>query len=111
MTPQVVDAGDAAVKQVVLRGDSIDIRRLPIVHHFEADLSPVITMAAVMKDRYRHLRRLVRQGLPEGAGHGPRVDHTQHLERILAKYEKRGEPAPYVHILGHIRDSTSARWP
>jgi UbiD family decarboxylase len=27
--------------------------------------------------------------------------HTPHLERILAKYEKRGEPAPYVQIVGH----------
>jgi 2,5-furandicarboxylate decarboxylase 1 len=102
VTPQVVDAGDAPVKQVVLCGDSIDIRRLPIVHHFEADLSPVITMAAVMKDPDTGIYDVsFVKAFPKGPATAGVSIHTPHLERILAKYEKRGEPAPYVHILGH----------
>src|SRR5205085_947473 len=48
--PQIVDRAAAPVKQVVQRGDEIDIRSLPIVKHYEGDLSEVVTMAAVMKD-------------------------------------------------------------
>src|SRR5579875_979525 len=100
--PQVIDAGEAPVKQVVQRGDEIDIRRLPIIKHFEADLSPVITMAAVMKDPDTGIYDVsFVKGFPKDARKAGVSIHTPHLERILAKYEQRGEPAPYVHILGH----------
>src|SRR5215210_908056 len=100
--PRIVDARDAPVKQVVLRGDDVDIRRLPIVKHFEADLSEVITMAAVMKDADTGIYDVsFVKGFPKGARQAGVSIHTPHLERILAKYERRGEPAPYVHILGH----------
>jgi 2,5-furandicarboxylate decarboxylase 1 len=41
------------------------------------------------------------KGFPKGERTLGVSIHTPHLERILAKYEKRGEPAPYVKILGH----------
>jgi 2,5-furandicarboxylate decarboxylase 1 len=100
--PLVIDAGEAPVKQVVQRGDEIDIRRLPIVKHFEGDLSEVITMAAVMKDPDTGVYDVsFVKGFPKDPRKAGVSIHTPHLERILAKYEKRGEPAPYVHILGH----------
>ena len=34
----------------VWRGRDADIRRLPVVRHFEMDLGPVLTMAVVMRD-------------------------------------------------------------
>jgi 2,5-furandicarboxylate decarboxylase 1 len=100
--PQVIDPADAPVKQVVQRGDEIDIRRLPIVKHFEGDVSEVITMAAVMKDPDTGIYDVsFVKGFPKDARKAGVSIHTPHLERILAKYEQRGEPAPYVHILGH----------
>src|SRR5256885_24652 len=41
--------------------------------------------------------RLFRKGRRSG---GVSI-HSPHLERILAKYEKRGQPAPYAEIIGH----------
>jgi UbiD family decarboxylase len=102
IAPQVVAAAAAPVKQVVQRGEDIDIRRLPIVRHFEGDLSEVITMAAVMKDPDTGIYDVsFVKGFPKDPRKAGVSIHTPHLERILAKYEKRGEPAPYVHILGH----------
>jgi len=100
--PQVIEAGEAPVKQVVQRGAEVDIRRLPIVKHFEGDLSEVITMAAVMKDPDTGIYDVsFVKGFPKDPRKAGVSIHTPHLERILAKYEKRGQPAPYVHILGH----------
>jgi len=100
--PVVIDRAEAPVKQVVLRGEEVDIRRLPIVRHFEGDLSAVITMAAVMKDPDTGVYDVsFVKGFPKGARKAGVSIHSPHLERILAKYEQRGEPAPYVHILGH----------
>jgi UbiD family decarboxylase len=100
--PQVIEAADAPVKQVVSRGEDIDIRRLPIVKHFEGDLSEVVTMAAVMKDPDTGIYDVSFVKLfPKGPRRGGVSIHSPHLERILAKWEKRGEPAPYVEIIGH----------
>src|SRR5690242_18616831 len=50
VAPVTVSRGDAPVQQVVLTGGDIDVRRLPIVRHYEMDVSPVLTMACAMKD-------------------------------------------------------------
>jgi 2,5-furandicarboxylate decarboxylase 1 len=100
--PLVVDRGAAPVKQVVLRGDDIDLRRLPVVKHAEMDLMPTLTMACCMRD-------------PDIGSYdvsfiklfpkGPRVAgasiHSPHLERAKETYERRGERAPFICILGH----------
>jgi 2,5-furandicarboxylate decarboxylase 1 len=100
--PQIIEPGDAPVKQVVNRGDTIDIRRFPIVKHFEGDLSEVVTMAGVMKDPDTGIYDVsFVKVFPKDAQMAGVSIHTPHLERILAKYEKRGEPAPYVEIIGH----------
>ncbi len=100
--PQIIDAAAAPVKQVVQRGADIDIRRLPLVRHFEGDLSEVVTMAAVMKDPDTGIYDVSFVKLfPKGPQSGGVSIHSPHLERILAKWEKRGERAPYAEIIGH----------
>ena len=99
---EVVSKSVAPVKDVVEIGEQVDVRKLPIVRHFHMDLSPVLTMACVMRDPdegfydvsfiknfYREPRKL-----------GTSI-HSWHFERLLDKYEKRGEPAPIVTVLGH----------
>jgi 2,5-furandicarboxylate decarboxylase 1 len=101
--PIVVSRDEAPVKEQLLVGDQADIRILPIVRHYEMDLGPVLTMAQVMpgldgsfedvsfvKAFYKNDPRRMVVSI-----------HTPHLERILAEYERRGEPAPIVNILGH----------
>ena len=90
------------VKQVVTRGADIDMRRLPIVRHYEGDLSEVVTMAAVMKDPDTGIYDVSFVKIfPKGPQSGGVSIHSPHLERILAKWEKRGERAPYAEIIGH----------
>ncbi len=102
IAPAVIGADEAPVKQVVQRGDAIDIRRLPIVKHFEGDLSEVVTMAAVMKDPDTGIYDVSFIKLfPKGPRLGGVSIHSPHLERIQAKWEKRGQPAPYCEIIGH----------
>src|SRR5205809_5786 len=83
---EVIAPDEAPVKQVVLRGDEIDIRRLPIVKHYEGDLSEVVTMAAVMKDPDTGIYDVSFIKLfPKGPRSGGVSIHSPHLERILAK--------------------------
>ena len=91
IAPEIVARRRCAVKEVVQRGDAIDIRRLPIVKHFEGDISEVVTMAAVMKDPDTGIYDVSFIKLfPKGPRKGGVSIHSPHLERILAKYEKRG---------------------
>jgi 2,5-furandicarboxylate decarboxylase 1 len=102
--PVTVDAAEAPVKEVVLTGDAIDTRDLPIVIHSEGDYGPCLTMTLLVKDPesgsynaafikafydFEDQRRL-------------RITiHSPDTERALAWYEARNEPMPIVAVLGH----------
>ncbi len=93
---------NAPVKEVVDVGDRVDVRKLPIVRHFEMDLEPVMTMVCAMKDPDTGAYDIsfVKTPYKEARKLGVAI-HSPHLERMLAKYEKRGQPAPIINILGH----------
>ncbi len=95
--------GPVPVQEQVWSGEEADVRRLPLVRHYEKDLGPVLTMAIALKDPddgfyeisfaktfYKDDPRRMAASL-----------HTPHLERVLAKYRKLGRPAPAINILGH----------
>jgi 2,5-furandicarboxylate decarboxylase 1 len=101
--PVVVGRSEAPIKDHVLVGDEADVRILPIVRHFEMDLGPVLTMAMVMPGRdgeYEDVSFI--KGFYKNDPRRMVISiHTPHLERVLAEYERRDEPAPIVMILGH----------
>lgn len=102
--PEMVPAGQAPVHQVVVTGDDVDLRELPIPIHSEGDYGPCLTMTLAVKDPesgaynvsfikafydFEDRRRL-------------RVTiHSPDSERALAYYEDRGLPMPIVAVLGH----------
>jgi UbiD family decarboxylase len=102
--PEVIAPAEAPVKEVVLRGEDIDTRRLPIVSHSEGDYGPCLTMTLAIKD-------------PESGAYNAsfikafydfedhqrlRITiHSTDSERALAYYEARDMPMPIVAILGH----------
>lgn len=94
---------DIPVQETVWRGREADLARLPLVRHYAKDLAPVITMAMVLKDPdedfydVSFVKTFYRDN-PDWAGISI---HSPHLERILAKWEERGQNAPCVLILGH----------
>jgi len=103
IAPETIDSSEAPVKQVVLRGEQVDMGGLPVVKHYEMDLSPVYTMALAMKDpdtgayNVSFIKGFYKND-PRKLGISI---HSPHLERVLRKYEERGEAAPAAFILGH----------
>ena len=101
--PLVVTRDEAPVKERVLVAEQADVRILPIVRHFEMDLGPVLTMAQVMPGREGEYHDVT--FLKSFYRDDPRrmvvTIHTPHLTRIMAEWERRGERAPIVNILGH----------
>jgi UbiD family decarboxylase len=97
-----IPAEEAPVREIVWRGDDVDLNRLPIVNHFEMDLSAVITMAAAMKDPESGFYDVsFIKGFPKGPRKLGISIHSPHFDRILEHYERRDEPIPFIHIIGH----------
>ena len=99
---RAVPRGEAPVKEIVRQGDDLDVNKLPIVRHFEMDLSAVITMGAVMKDPETGTYDVsFIKGFPKGPRKLGISIHSPHFDRILDYYESRGQAAPFAHIIGH----------
>ncbi|WP_180994416.1 UbiD family decarboxylase [Bacillus sp. Marseille-P3661] len=100
--PIIISANEAPVKEEIQKGVDIDIEKLPIVRHYEMDLSPVLTMMLVMKDPDEGFYDVsFTKVFPKGPDTAGVSIHSPHLERILTKYEERGLAAPIVSIIGH----------
>jgi UbiD family decarboxylase len=98
----VIPRAEGPVAAHVITGGDVDIGRLPIVRHHEMDLGPVLTMTVILKDPDDGFYDI---SFIKTFYRGPRevvvTIHSPHLERILAKYEQRGQRAPFVNVLGH----------
>lgn len=101
--PEVVSKGEAPVKQVIEKGDQIDLRRLPVVKHFEMDLQPTLTMACAMRDpsEMGSYDASFIKLFPKGPHLAGASIHSPHLERALQAYEDHNQRAPFICILGH----------
>ncbi|WP_102348871.1 UbiD family decarboxylase [Bacillus sp. Marseille-P3661] len=100
--PVIVSENEAPVKFDIKTGTDIDIKELPIVRHYEMDLSPVLTMMLVMKDPDEGFYDVsFTKVFPKGPNKAGVSIHSPHLGRILQKYEDRGLAAPVVSIIGH----------
>jgi len=91
------------VQEVVQTGANIDVAQLPIVKHYEMDLGPVLTMTCCMRDPDTGVYDIsfiknFYKGKPDYMGVSI---HSPHLERMVARYNELGEPAPIITILGH----------
>ena len=51
IAPIIVDKKDAPVKQVVKRGDDVDLYQLPFMRHYEMDGGPYSTLSTITRDR------------------------------------------------------------
>ncbi len=100
--PVLLSSNEAPVKYEIKKGKDIDLKELPIVRHYEMDLSPVLTMMLVMKDPDEGFYDVsFTKVFPKGPDKAGVSIHSPHLERILTRYEERGEAAPVVSIIGH----------
>jgi 2,5-furandicarboxylate decarboxylase 1 len=100
--PVVVGHDEAPVQAHVYRGADADMWMLPAVRHFEMDLGAVLTMAQVMHapgELFYNVTFV--KTFPESSQRGGLTIHTADLTRMLRAWERRGERAPIVNILGH----------
>jgi len=102
--PVVVDKNKAKVKEIVHKGDEVDLLELPIVTHFEMDLGPYITAGSgwtrdpdtgrvnctIMRIYVAGPNRLVVNFNPIG-----------HTRQNFRKYKKLGVPMPLAIVIGH----------
>jgi 2,5-furandicarboxylate decarboxylase 1 len=100
--PQVISSDEAPVQANVLRGEDVDMWRLPVVRHFEMDLSPVLTMALVMHlPGEQNYNVTFIKVFPENGQQGGVTIHGKDMARIVRAWKGRGEPIPVICVLGH----------
>ncbi len=102
VAPVRIERKDAPAKEVVKRGDEVDLRKLPIVRHHEMDGGPYIDMTVVMRDPDKGFynasfhRNQYKDPKKVGIHLSPRHNWT-----ILRKNEERGLPTPCAIIISH----------
>jgi UbiD family decarboxylase len=102
IAPQVIAPSSAPVREVVWQGSDADVRRLPIVRHFEMDLGPTLTMTHVMRSLQGVYDISFAKTFYKWDPQRMVVSiQTRDLNRMVKEYEERGEPAPIINVIGH----------
>src|SRR2546428_5583300 len=99
-----ISAKDAPVKEVILRGNDVDLDLLPILTHNEGDAGSYINAAALIcRERgtdavnvgiYRHQKQGKKQL-------GLMINPANHGNYIRAEYEEHNEPMEEPWAIGH----------
>jgi UbiD family decarboxylase len=102
ISPTVVSAAEAPVKEVIQLGDEADLRQFPIVRHHHMDPAPYIDMTPIMRDpdsgayNGAYLRMMYKGPQKLGLHMSPR-----HNWQITRKHEERGLPTPVAIVVSH----------
>lgn len=102
IAPQRVGTGP--VKEVILKGDDVDVTLLPICTYHEKDAAPYVTAALdVMRDPDTGVNNvgIYRLMLKDRNTFGIQLSENSHGNIIWKKYEKRGQPTPMAAVIGH----------
>ena len=102
LLPQLV--GDGPVKEVRLRGDDVDLGRLPVLTHHEKDVAPYITAGAVViRDPETGARNvgIYRLQLLGRDKLGIHLSEASHARLIFELYVQRKQPMEVAITIGH----------
>lgn len=102
--PVEVAREDAPVKQVVLKGDDIDLGKLPIVHHAEEDSGKYITVGTfVVRDPDTGILNagIYRHEVKGKDKIGAMFNPAHHAGYIYRRHRELKTPMPVVLFLGH----------
>ena len=100
--PEMVDAAGAPVKEVILKGDEVDLTKVPAAWTSELDPGPFIASGmAIIKDPDTGIRNMSihRQQIMGKNRTGYLICPRQAL-RIYQKYQERNEPMPVAMVVG-----------
>ncbi len=99
--PRLVATGP--VKEIIIKGDDVDLSKLPICTHSEKDVGPYLTsgveIARDVKDGFQnvsiHRRRQVSKNVT-----GLRASYRQHLGMMIERAHEMGQGLPVATVLG-----------
>jgi len=102
LKPIIVKKEDAPVKEVVVKGEDLDLRNYPIVRHHEMDPAPYIDMVVCFRDRSGSFYNTsFQRNMYKGPKKLGLFMATRHNWEICRTYEIHGEAAPVIIIIGH----------
>jgi 2,5-furandicarboxylate decarboxylase 1 len=103
--PVVVNKKEAPVKEVIRRGDDVDLEDLPAGRYHEMDVGPYLTMVDIMKgeDGSFYDVSFVKHLILDSKTMTVSLHHTirKHLLYILEGNEAKNQPTPIILVLGH----------
>jgi len=102
--PRVVAKGKAPVKEVILKGDQVDLRLLPIVTHHMGDAGPYITAASVWCkdiDTGEYNCAILRLWARERNRMGIHLNPSGHSYFHYRRWAGRGQAMPVAICIGH----------
>lgn len=100
--PIIIDKKDAPCKEVIITGEDVDLRNLPVLTHHEMDGFPYLPDAVIAADpdtgsyNSSHHRMIVNSKDESRIWMSPR-----HLWNYYMRAQEKGEPLPIAHVLGH----------
>ncbi len=95
---------DGPVREVIWKGDQVDLNRIPIHRMADADSAPYIGSGmGIVKDPDTGIRNisLHRHQLKDRNKMGIYMFAGRHMDMIYQKYRQRGEPMPIAITIGH----------
>ena len=99
-----VSKGKAKVKEIVEKGEAVDLFQLPFITHHEMDLGPYITAGSVwMKDPETKWVNcaILRIYVSDPKHLLVNFNPARHTQYIFQKYKKLGVPVPIIIVVGH----------
>lgn len=100
--PVILKAKDSPVKEVIKKGDDVNLYDYPIVRHHEMDPAPYFDMTVIVKD--------LEKGFYNGAFQRTMVQGERQLGIYMSwrhnlfvakKYEEEKMPVPLIIVVGH----------
>ena len=101
---QAETVSDGPVKEVVIKGDAVDLSALPIPFHNEMDAGPYVTGGVmILRDPDTGAQNA---GLYRHQVHDPRtlgvyIQGSHHGGYIYRRNSERGEPTEFALVIGH----------
>lgn len=94
---------DGSVKEEVLLGDQVDLRKLPVPYSSEGDRAPFITAGlCIVRDPETGARNMAFHRLQvKSRNHTGILMVPRHTWMIYEKYEVLDEPMPMAVVIGH----------
>ncbi len=104
LPPQVVEKGEAPVKEVILTGEQVDVQLLPVVTHHEGDAGAYITAASVWCrdiDTGEYNCAILRLWAREKRRLGIHLNPSGHTYFHYLRWAKQNRPMPVAICIGH----------